>query len=64
MKRVIEDAALMEQASDRSGFRIIRHHATLDVPAVLEVGADKLVSGEGEGFQKWFVSDADIEIEI
>jgi hypothetical protein len=64
MKKVIEDAALMEQASDRSGFRIIRHHATLDVPAVLEVGADKLVSGEGEGFQKWFVNDADIEIEI
>jgi hypothetical protein len=54
----------MQQAKDKSGFRIIRKEAVLEVPAVLEVGPDQVVSAEGEGLQAWFVNDADIEVEI
>lgn len=64
MKSVIEKAGLMEEAKDRSGFRIIKQDAVLLVPTVLEVGRDQVVSSEGEGLEKWFVNDADIEVEI
>ncbi|MBE6250941.1 MAG: hypothetical protein E7111_04735 [Bacteroidales bacterium] len=65
MKSVIEKAGLMEEAKDKSGFRVSRSEAVLEVPVVLEVGFDKVVSGEGEGYEQWFVHDnEDLEFEV
>lgn len=64
LKKSIEDASLMEAADDRSGYRIRRNAAVIEVPAVLEVLSDSVVSGEGEGVEQWFENDADIEVEI
>lgn len=64
MKDVIEKAALLEEARDRSGFRVLKSEALLVVPTTLEVGRDQVVSGEGDGLEEWFVNDADIDIEI
>ena len=65
MKTIIEKAGLMEEAKDKSGFRISRHEAVLEVPVVLQVGIDKVVSGEGEGYEQWFVHDnSDLEFEV
>lgn len=64
MKEIIEKAALMEEARDRSGFRVLKSEALLVVPTTLEVGRDQVVSGEGDGLEEWFINDADIDIEI
>ena len=64
LKAVIERADLLEEAEDRSGYRIRTSQAVIEVPAVLELQADKVVSGEGEGMEQWFENDADIEVEI
>lgn len=64
LKDVIERAALMEEAEDRSGYRIRVRQAVIEVPVVLELQADRVVSGEGEGLVQWFENDADIEVEI
>ena len=64
LKAAIERAALMEQAEDRSGYRIRVSEAVIEVPVELEVLADTVVSGEGEGMEQWFENDADIEVEV
>ena len=64
LKAVIGRADLLEEAEDRSGYRIRTSQAVIEVPAVLELQADKVVSGEGEGMEQWFENDADIEVEI
>ena len=64
LKSAIEQAALMEASDDRSGFRVRVSEALIEVPVVLEVRADSVVSGEGEGMEHWFENDADIEVEV
>ena len=64
MKSAIDRAGLMEEAADRSGFRIKRSYAVIDIPVVLDVRADSIFAGEGEGLEKWFENDADIEVEV
>ena len=65
MKKIIENASLIEEAKDKSGFRVTRTEALLEVPVVLQVGFDKVVSGEGEGYEQWFVHDnSDLEFEV
>ena len=64
MKSAIEGAGLMEQAEDRSGYRIRRSSAVIDVPVVLDVRADSIFPGDGEGLEKWFENDEDITVEV
>ena len=64
LKSAIEQAALMEASDDRSGFRVRVSEALIEVPVVLDVRADSVVSGEGEGMEHWFENDADIEVEV
>ena len=65
MKSIIEKADLMEEAKDKSGYRVARPEAVLEVPVVLQVGFDKVVSGEGEGHEQWFVHEnSDLEFEV
>ena len=64
MKSIIESAGLMEEAEDRTGYRIVAREALLEIPVVLNVRKDKVISGDGGGLENWFVSDADIDVEI
>ena len=64
MKSIIEAAGLMEEAADRTGYRIVAREALLEIPVVLNVRKDRVISGDGGGLENWFVSDADIEVEI
>lgn len=64
MKSIIESAGLMEEAEDRTGYRVVAREALLEIPVVLDVRKDRVISGEGGGLENWFVSDADIEVEI
>ena len=64
MKSIIEAAGLMEEAADRTGYRIVAREALLEIPVVLNVRKDRVISGDGGGLESWFVSDADIEVEI
>ena len=65
LKSVIEKAGLMEEAKDKSGYRIKRTEAVLEVPVALNISHDKVVSGEGEGHEQWFEHEnSDLEFEI
>ena len=64
LKTFIEEAGLMEKAEDGSGFRITRNRAVIDIPALLEVSRDKVVSGAGDGFEQWFVHEEKIEVDV
>ena len=64
MKAAIERAGIMEEAADRSGFRVRKSYAVIDIPVVLDVRADCIFAGEDEGVEKWFENDADIEVDV
>lgn len=64
MRDVIVSAGLMEEAKDRSGMRIIRHEASLEVPAMLHIGKENILPSEDEGMVQWFEKDVDINVEI
>jgi hypothetical protein len=64
LKSVIEKAGLMEQTEDMTGYRIRKSEAIIEIPVVLQVSADKVIPGDGEGLEQWFENDADIEVEV
>jgi len=54
----------MEQTEDMTGYRIRKSEAIIEIPVVLQVSADKVIPGDGEGLEQWFENDADIEVEV
>lgn len=64
LKSLIEGAGLMTEMEDKSGYRLSRTEALIDVPVVLEVRRDKVVSASGDGFTQWFVQDEEIDVDV
>lgn len=64
LKALIEDAELMSEAEDQSGYRLNKAEAQIEIPVILEVKRDRVISGTGDGFSQWFINDGEINVEV
>ena len=66
IKKAIEEAAVMIQSEDRSGYWAVPQNGlkAIEVDAVLKVMKNHIEAGEAEGTEVWFENDAEISPEL
>ncbi len=62
MKREIEEAKLMQQTTDKKGYRVICNDAEITIGQTIKVSKDQIESAGDDSLSEWF-EDKDINIE-